>query len=180
MGQPAERQTNRRTKHPLYAKWQGRARTAKICLQMIVGVLTIVAVIVTVGVRVTQLIKGSGTIADVTAGIFAATAAGLAAAAAIELAYALYTPGPDEALDPLILGVSSTFLFLASKSPRLDWQFGVAGILFAIALYGLLQIKERFREILTNDEGEAEPRGDTIAPARQQTSPNTNQQSPEP
>lgn len=72
------------------------------------------------------------------------TAAGLAVAAAFELAYTLYTPGPDEALNPLLLGTSSAFLFLASKDDRLDWQFGFTAAFVAAALYGLFKIRERF------------------------------------
>jgi hypothetical protein len=65
-------------------------------------------------------------------------------AAAFELAYTLYTPGPDEALNPLLPGTSSAFLFLASKDTQLDWQFGLAAALVTLALYGLFKIRERF------------------------------------
>jgi hypothetical protein len=65
-------------------------------------------------------------------------------AAAFELAYTLYTPGPDEALNPLLPGTSSAFLFLASKDTQLDWQFGFAAALVTLALYGLFKIRERF------------------------------------
>ena len=40
---------------------------------------------------------------------------GLAASAAVELAYTFFTKGPDEALDPLILGVSSFTLIALSR-----------------------------------------------------------------
>jgi RsiW-degrading membrane proteinase PrsW (M82 family) len=153
-GLPAgsKQHTNGRDKHFLYDKCQEPARRVKIILQMIIGALTVVAVATAISISMVKLVQENGSLGDVTTEIFSAVAAGLAAAAAVDLAYALFTPGLDEALDPIILGLSSTFLFLASKSPRIDWQFGVAGILFAAALYGLLKIKERFREILTNDE----------------------------
>jgi hypothetical protein len=40
---------------------------------------------------------------------------GLMVSAAIELAYMLFTDGPDEALNPLILGLSSAALITASR-----------------------------------------------------------------
>jgi hypothetical protein len=141
----------------LYDKWKTLAQSIKIRCQMIVGALTVIAIIVTVLIRFAKLVRGDGTVGEMTAEVFAVTAVGLAVAAALELAYALYTPGPDEALDPLILGVSSTFLFLASQSTKLDWQFGVAAALLAVALYGLFTVKERFRNILTDGKDESEP-----------------------
>jgi hypothetical protein len=43
----------------------------------------------------------------------------LAYAAAIELAYMLVTPGPDEAVQPLILGLASVVLSIASRAESL-------------------------------------------------------------
>ena len=143
-------------KEDVYGRWQPWAKKIKIRCQMITGALTVMAIIAAVGIRFTELAKGTGSVGGITSEVFAVTAAGLAVAAALELAYALYTPGPDEALDPLILGVSSTFLFLASQSTKLDWQFGVAAVLLAVALYGLFKVKERFREVLTDTEGAGE------------------------
>ena len=124
---------------------------------MITGALTVVAIIAAVGIRFAELVRGTGSVGAITSEVFAVTAVGLAVAAALELAYALYTPGPDEAIDPLILGVSSTFLFLASQSTKLDWQFGVAAVLLAVALYGLFKVKDRFREIISDSEDAGEP-----------------------
>lgn len=42
---------------------------------------------------------------------------GLAAAAVVELAYTLFTPGPDEALDPLLLALSAKMLMQLAKFP---------------------------------------------------------------
>jgi hypothetical protein len=111
---------------------------------MIVGVLTVAGVLAVVTIDAINLRSTSGGAQKLTADVFAITAAGLAVAAAFELAYTLYTPGPDEALNPLLLGVSSAFLFLASKSTQLDWQFGFAAAFVAAALYGLFKIRERF------------------------------------
>ena len=42
---------------------------------------------------------------------FQIIASALAAATVIELAYTLFTPGPDEALDPVLLAIASALLF---------------------------------------------------------------------
>ena len=60
--------------------------------------------------------------------ILGGTGVGLAAAAALELAYTLFTPGPDEALDPLMLGLSATILLKLAAiegpiSARKCWHF---------------------------------------------------------
>jgi hypothetical protein len=70
-------------------------------------------------------------------------AGALAIAAAIELAYTLYTPGPDEALNPLMLGLASGILLVVTKeTTTLITQFiavllGVLalGLLFIVRLY---------------------------------------------
>jgi hypothetical protein len=128
----------------LYERWQSQAESLKVIGQMVVGLLTVIGVVAAVIIESVYPTTASEAAENVTAEVFAVTAAGLAAAAALELAYTLFTPGPDEALNPLLLGVSSTFLFLAVKSTRLDWQFGFSSAFFAAALYGLFKIKERF------------------------------------
>lgn len=128
----------------LYDRWKPRAKSIKTIGQMIVGAATVIGVLVAVAIDATHMVDGTESIQGLTADIFAVTAAGLAVAAAFELAYTLYTPGPDEALNPLLLGLSSAFLLLASKNDRLDWQFGFAAAFVAAALYGLFRIRERF------------------------------------
>lgn len=49
----------------------------------------------------------------------------LAISASIELAYMLFTPGPDEAVDPLILGLSSAALIEVSKEKILSNEFAI-------------------------------------------------------
>ena len=48
-------------------------------------------------------------------------AAALAISCGIQLAYMLITDGPDEAVDPLMLGVASTILLILSDSNAKDW-----------------------------------------------------------
>jgi Ca2+/Na+ antiporter len=68
----------------------------------------------------------------------------LAYSSAIDLAYTLFTPGPDEAVDPLITGLAATILLFISKSSSFDLT-ETAGIVFLVlALAGLFLIKKAF------------------------------------
>jgi ABC-type uncharacterized transport system permease subunit len=76
---------------------------------------------------------------------------GLAAAAALELAYTLFTPGPDEALDPLMLALSATLLLkLTQLSSSVSMGEAVAllllGLLLAILFATRLMLAERDEE----------------------------------
>ena len=139
--------------HPLYAKAKPWARLVKIVGQMLIGIATALTVVVMLVMRAGLLMSNSKAPGANTSGadtltaeVFAITAVGLAAAAALELAYTLYTPGPDEAIDPLLLGLSSTFLFLASKTDHLDWQFGFSAMFVVIALFGLFRLQGKFKK----------------------------------
>jgi DNA-binding XRE family transcriptional regulator len=70
---------------------------------------------------------------------------GLAVSAAVELAYTFFTKGPDEALDPLILGVSSFALISLSMidQPKLTMTNAIPTSLFALAIL-LLFFARRF------------------------------------
>jgi hypothetical protein len=74
-------------------------------------------------------------------------AVGLALAAVVELTYTLFTRGPDEALDPLILGLSSFVLIqLSSPNEKLSTSNAGAIGLLILALGGLFVVREIFIE----------------------------------
>ena len=60
----------------------------------------------------------------------------LSAATVVELSYTLFTPGPDEALNPLLLGLSSSVLFLIASQPTLTWE-GAGGAFLLVGALGL-------------------------------------------
>ncbi len=79
-------------------------------------------------------------------------ASALAIAAGIELAYTLFTPGPDEALDPLMLGLSSGILLLVTmptdSSLSVATQF--SGVLLGVVALGVLFLIRR--HLIGSDE----------------------------
>ncbi|EJV9314134.1 hypothetical protein ACRTC9_21555 [Vibrio vulnificus] len=65
--------------------------------------------------------------------------------AAIELAYMLFTPGPDEAVDPLILGIAGTALLVMSdeNTAKTDSMLydSISVLLFVLALAILFYLR---------------------------------------
>jgi hypothetical protein len=73
--------------------------------------------------------------------------AALAAATVVELAYTLFTDGPDEVLDPLMLGISSFLIIeLSSSTTHIGWGTGFGLLLCAITLGLLFTIRRHFIE----------------------------------
>jgi len=71
----------------------------------------------------------------------------LAAATVVELAYTLFTDGPDEVLDPLMLGITAFLIIELGKSyTRITWTTGIGLLLSAISLGLLFVIRQRFIE----------------------------------
>ena len=66
----------------------------------------------------------------------------LAYSAGIELAYTLFTPGPDEALDPVMMGLAAAILLGVSQIEKLTVPGGVSAMLYCIALAGLFAIRK--------------------------------------
>lgn len=133
----------------LYRKSTGWAHGIKVFLQMVVGI----AAVIDIGMHFVHSILTDTNWAplapDVTTSVHIIADA-LAVAAAIELAYALYTPGPDEALDPLMLGLSSGLLLLITTS-GLSAVVQYLGVLLGVVALGGLFIIRRYL-LSENDE----------------------------
>lgn len=91
----------------LYATTEPPAQWLKALAQMLIGIVTIITIIVLVWIPHVRSIG----IAELALRVIGT---GLALAAVVELTYTLFTGGPDEALDPLILGLSSFILIKIS------------------------------------------------------------------
>jgi|ERR1700683_2189498 len=132
-----------RTRLPdVYARAKPYAAILKASLQMLVGVIAVSVV----GWQVLFF-----SVKDPTALILNGISIGLAAAAALELAYTLFTPGPDEALDPLMLALSATLLLkLTQLTPSVSMGEAVAllllGLLLAVLFATRLMLAERDEE----------------------------------
>lgn len=61
-------------------------------------------------------------------------ASALALSSGIQLAYMLVTHGPDEAIEPVMLGIASAVLLILSKIDPEQWTIEVAGVIFILIL----------------------------------------------
>lgn len=128
----------------IYRHWKPWAYLVKILLQMVVGV----GAVVDIGLHVAHSVQhhiGQAPLAPPTVASVKVIAYALAVAAAIELAYTLFTPGPDEALDPLMLGLSSAILLLvtADKNKSLPVVEQFTGVLLGVIALGALFLIRR-------------------------------------
>ena len=127
-----------RTGKELYNRVQPPAEAIKGYIQIAVGI----AVIVVFALHWISRYHHKFNIAQ---GALGVVGYGLAASAAVELAYTFFTKGPDEALDPLILGVSSFTLIALSRidPPGLKTSDAIPLPLLAFVLL-LLFLARRF------------------------------------
>jgi hypothetical protein len=150
-----------KTGDELYEKSEKRAEPLKGYAQMLLGVAVIV-------ILVYQWIGRWHSLPLATVADKALTLVGVALAisAVVELAYTFFTRGPDEALDPLILGISSFALIkISSSSARLDNNQIVPLFLLALALFFLF-LARRFLlpGLMGKAVGNEEP--ESVAPER--------------
>jgi hypothetical protein len=134
----------------LYRKSKPWAHGLKVFLQMFIGI----GAAVDIGIHVAHSVSnhtGTAPLAPETKVSVQVIAYALAVAAAIELAYTLFTPGPDDPLDPLMLGLSSAILLLVtSDKPELSQVARYTGAFIGILALGVLFfVRHRF---LRDDE----------------------------
>jgi len=61
-------------------------------------------------------------------------AAALAISCGVQLAYMLVTDGPDESVDPLMLGIASAILLILSDSSAYEWNVGRSLSIFLLVI----------------------------------------------
>jgi hypothetical protein len=117
----------------VYHRYKPWAYEIKSAAQMIVGMITVGGVMYSFAHHIA--VKGHlGSTEDVTSELLGGIGLGLAAAAVIDLAYTLFTPGPDEALDPLMLGLAASMLVLVGGLDRNNLSLDRAVGLLALGL----------------------------------------------
>jgi len=68
--------------------------------------------------------------------LFAGIGLTLAAATAVELTYTLFTHGPDEAIDPILLGLAAALLISLGNVTEFRLGQAAAAVLYVLALAG--------------------------------------------
>lgn len=120
---------------------QALAHRVKTRLQQAIGVAGVILLFYRVAVAVLD----SGVRLTDTY-VLRVAAVTLAAATVVELAYTLFTPGPDEAINPLLLGLSSSTLFLTANQTQLTAGSAAGTLLLVGALAVLFIVRRIFIE----------------------------------
>jgi hypothetical protein len=134
----------------VYGKVHGYAHLVKAVLQMFIGIIAVVIV----GWKFLHAPPplrpkpDEETTTTATSLLLDGIGVGLAAAAVVELAYTLFTDGPDEALDPLMLGLSAAILIqLGGLDPHVSFQQAggllALGVLLVVLFATRLMLAER-------------------------------------
>jgi hypothetical protein len=145
----------------LYRLFGSRARAWKVGAQMSVAVLTVLFLVLSlVLVLVGHPSALSTSTGEVTRKVLEVVGLGLAVATAIELVYALFTDGPDEIIDPIMLGLVSAMLVQLANTTELAVGQAVAALLYALALGVLFKVRERFVRV-KEAQLRREPEGQT-------------------
>jgi hypothetical protein len=127
----------------LYAWIAPKARLLKAVVQMLIGAFAVVDLGTQMWSKHIWWRPGFPSAKDSLELIGAA----LAAATVVELAYTLFTDGPDEVLDPLMLGITTFMIIeLGMTTTHITWGTGVGLLLSTIALGALFAIRQRFIE----------------------------------
>lgn len=131
------------------------AAFAKGCIQMGIGVIL-------VGVIIVQAWRRQANILEPVAIV-------LSFSAAVDLAYALFTTGPDEAIDPVIIAVAAAILFSVSTvdiNHLIELSRAGAIAILVLVLGGLFVVRHTF--IIKPKRAEAAAREARTKAARHQ------------
>jgi hypothetical protein len=142
---PSQTNSKPKTEHALYKKYGPVAETVKIILQFLIGI----------GLALLLLAKPFHTMIPwhgaapriqqlVALPTLELVAIALAYSSGFELAYTLFTAGPDEAVEPVIMGLAAAMLLGFSKLERIDVLDGCGAVVFVIALAGLFFVRQYF------------------------------------
>jgi len=123
------------TEDDIYQRAEPYAYRIKAILQMIIAVVAVCVV----GWQFLHVWpKGAGQPTNL---LLNGIGVGLAASAVVELAYTLFTAGPDEALDPLMLGLSATILIELGRPDPLTAGRAAALLLLGVLLAVLFTVR---------------------------------------
>jgi hypothetical protein len=119
---------------PKIYEWSApRARYFKAIIQMAIGAVA-AAIVVGMGIFLALPPGHAHTGKNIQTHVFTTIGVALAIAAGVELAYTLFTHGPDEALDPLMLGLSAALILQLAKVDGFDLKQASSAVIYVIAL----------------------------------------------
>jgi hypothetical protein len=121
----------------LYDIWKLRAKSIKTIIQMFIGIALAVLILI----EFIHYVADPIPLPLLTAQTLGIVGTALAVSTAFELAYTLFTPGPDEAVDPLLTGLAAFILLVVSgiTTITLDNASGVALLVLVLIVLFILR-----------------------------------------
>lgn len=134
-------------------------KTFKIRVQFLIGFTLIMMLILKGGVEVIDTFIDLNEIKEphfltqvyqhfTTINTFSYIASALAISAGLDLGYMLFTKGPDEALEPLLLGITSAAFYTLSNSPDKAWIIGI----YTLSLFVVIYCMKKYKDWELNDD----------------------------
>ncbi len=122
----------------IYTLMRPQAKKVKVSLQMIVGIILVILLLLKAISYLSQFWGGFWLPVFALIGPLDLIGYGLLFSTGIDLAYMLFTPGPDEAVEPMITGLAAAILlFLGNPKLVFNTDTGI-GLLLAITALGIL------------------------------------------
>ena len=128
----------------MYRKYEPYAKIIKIALQMLIGLILVILLLVKASIDALNALGYPVLVSLVNPNPLSIVAYGLFFSSGVELAFMLFTPGPDEAVDPLMMGLAAAILLDVSYINYNHVQEGATLFLAVavLALAGLFAIKK--------------------------------------
>jgi hypothetical protein len=151
----ARRISMAKSKHPLYKIFEKPAKAVKISFEMLVGLGLLVLLILKIVHTFSHMLPDKFALIIYIAnhGVLDIIGEGLAVTAGIELIYMLFTPGPDETIQPLIYGVASAILIIVSNKYVNNENIAFTILILTVVLGILFYLKKRYFPNIDDDEG---------------------------
>jgi hypothetical protein len=125
----------------LYDDYEPVAKTIKIMMQMSIGIILVCTFILNVLAKIFYFVENTPLRKFAELNPLNIAAYGLFFSAGIDLAYMLFTDGPDEALDPIMAGVAGAILLGVAQINADKIQEGITLFLETAALAGLFAVR---------------------------------------
>lgn len=139
----AARKLSADERHALYNEYERYAESIKITIQMLIGIILGLSLLLKVFANVLDALGNPSLHSIAILPPLDLVAYGLFFSTGVDLAYMLFTPGPDEAIDPLMTGLAAAILLGIGQIDykKIQVQHGIILFLAVGALAGLFAIK---------------------------------------
>lgn len=139
----------------IYEKPKKDALACKAYIQMAIGVIMVILIFLKglyyIGLVDTNVI-GVDLSKLLTLRLMHIISLSLLTAAGVDLAYMFFTPGPDEAIQPVLMSVAAFIIYQTSSITKMTWSVGLGFFLMALIIPLLLYTSVRYEDYQKSQE----------------------------